>query len=115
MREHHSKASQKESAVQHSACSVYLYEELRPLTLQAIVIAQLPDSSHGVVHQLHALLGFRVVPRLLGLWVGLHHDGRLGGLPTAFRGTRVTAICRGCGLLGWRGGGGGVGSGMGVG
>ncbi len=112
----HSEASQKESAVQQRMpCSAHLYEKLRPLPLQAIVIAQLPDSSHGVVHQLHVLLSFRVVPRLLGLWVGLHHDGSLGGLPTILRGTSMAVICRGCGLLGWRRGGGGVGVGVGVG
>jgi len=107
---------QQDSAVQQRMpCRAHLYEELWPLPLQAIVIAQLPDSSHGVVHQLHVLLSFRVVPRLLGLWVGLHHDGRLGRPTIIPRGSRIAAICRGCGLLGWRGGRGGAGVGVGVG
>ncbi len=109
LREDHSQASQNKSAIQQRMpCSAHLYEELWPLPLQAIVVAQLPDSSHGIVHQLHVLLSFRIVPRLLWLWIGLHHDGRLGGLPTVFRGNSMAAICRGFGLLGWRGGGGGV-------
>jgi len=83
---------------QRMPCSAHLYEKLWPLPLQAIVIAQLPDSSHGIVHQLHVLLSFRVVPGLLGLRVGLHHDGRLGGPPIIPRG--APTIPRGCGLLG---------------
>ncbi len=89
---------QQESAIQRMKCA-HLYEELWPLPLQAIVIAQLPDSSHGVVHQLHVLLSFRVVPGLLRLWVGLHHDGRLRGVPPIPRGASLAAIGRGCGLL----------------
>lgn len=63
-------------------CSDYLYEELRPLPLQPIIIAQFPDSPDHSVCELHALLNLAVLPGLLRLWVWLHHDGGcVGAVP----------------------------------
>lgn len=63
-------------------CGDYLYEELRPLPLQPVVIAQFPDCPDHIVCKLHALLDLPILPRLLRLWVWLHHDGGgVGAMP----------------------------------
>ena len=71
-------------------CSDHLYEELRPLPLQAIIIAQFPDCPDHIICHLHALLDLPVLPRLLRLWVGLRHDGgRVGAVPLLSCGTAL--------------------------